>query len=107
MQVFLLADFLLLHFIPASFLRLPQALEFLSGLVELWKGRVWRAEAHLRLLLEAHVVVSEVVGVSLRCILAHWLQPWRQQFPSVKSESLLGCFLEDQCQPLQAWPYIS
>ena len=22
------------------------------------------------------------------------------------SESLLGCLLEDQCQPLQAWPHI-
>ena len=106
MQVSLLADFLLLRLIPASFLRLPQALDFLSGLVESWKGRVWRAEAHLRLLLEEHVAVAEVVVVSLRCILAHWLQPWRQQFPLVNSESLLGCFLEDQGQPLQAWACI-
>ena len=70
MQVSLLADFLLLHLIPASFLRLPQALELLSGLVGLWTGRVWRAEAHLRVLLEEHVVVVEVVVGSFRCILA-------------------------------------
>ena len=68
--------------------------------------RALRAEPHLRLLPDEHVAVAEVVGVSLRCILAHWLQPLWHQFPLVDSESLRGCLLEDQCQPLQAWPHI-
>ena len=73
MQVSLLAVPLLLRLIPASFPRLSQTLEFLSDMVEPWKSRDWRAEPHLRLLLNEHVAVAEVVSVSLRCILAHWL----------------------------------
>ena len=65
-----------------------------------------RAEPHLRLLPDEHVAVAEVVCVSLRCILTHRPQPWRQQFPLVNSETLLDCFLDDQCQPLRAWACI-
>ena len=73
MQVSLLADSSLLRRTLASFPRLPQALEFLPNVVESWKSRDWRAEPHPRLLLDEHVAVAEVVYVSLRCILAHWL----------------------------------
>ena len=65
-----------------------------------------RAEPNLRLLPDEHVAVAEVVGESLRCILALRLQPWWQEFPFVDSKSLRGCYLEDQCQPPQAWSHI-
>ena len=52
------------------------------------------------------MVVAEVVGVAIRFILAQGLQLWWHRSPLVDSESRLGCHLEDQCQPLQAWPHI-
>ena len=106
MQVSILADSLLLRLTPASILGLPQALEFLSDLVDPWECRALRSELHLRPLQDEHVAVVEVVGVSLRFILVQWLQLWWHRFPLVDSESLLGYHVEDQCQPLQAWPHI-